>query len=119
MGARHLIGEPSLVFGPSSEDRVTAVLKERRGEQRINAGLTAFIGNATGILRDVSASGAFFWINGTHALGESVSFSMGLQTWDGEFLVRGKGVVVRTEWHGNTVGVAVRLTKTEIKRIKT
>ena len=59
-GARQLIGVPSFVFGPFSEDRLTAALTERGREQRIDAVLMAAIGNATGIMRDVSASGRSF-----------------------------------------------------------
>ncbi len=83
---------------------------ERR-DQRIDVALPVFLEDAIGVTRDVSASGVFFCISGTYAYGESISFSMGRKTESGKFMLKCRGVIVRTEWDDNTVGLAVRLTK--------
>jgi len=81
--------------------------------------MPVFLENATGVTRDMSASGAFFWISGMYALGESISFSIELQRLDGKFMLKCQGNVLRTEPRGNEVGVAVRLTKIAMEPIKT
>ena len=69
-----------------------------------------YLENATGITRDVSASGVFFWVMGTYPLGESISFSMGRIPMSEQFMLKCRGVVFRTEPRGSYVGVAVRIT---------
>jgi len=66
--------------------------------------------NATGVTRDVSASGAFFWVRGAYAIGEPISYRMGRKTEAGKSMLKCRGVVVRTEPRGDDVGVAVRVT---------
>jgi len=67
--------------------------------------------NATGVTRDMSASGAFFWISGTYAIGEEISFSIELKTAGGRMIWKCRGEVLRTEPRDDTVGVAVRITE--------
>ena len=60
---------------------MTARLAERKGMYvRARADLPMSLEKATGIARDMSAAGAFFWISGKHAIGETISFSIGLKT---------------------------------------
>jgi len=98
--------------GPWTVDdsKMTAGLPEKRRDKRINVALPVMLEDATGVTRDVSASGVYFWVNGTYALAESISFSMGRKTESGKFMLKCRGDVVRTEWGDNTVGMAVRLT---------
>jgi len=81
--------------------------------------LPVFLENATGVTRDMSASGVFFWLSGTHLVGESISFSIELQRLDGKFMLKCQGDVVRTEWGDGAHGVAVRLTKTTMEPMQT
>jgi hypothetical protein len=94
---------------------VTARLAERRNNYRVRTALPVSLESATGILRDMSASGAFFWLSGTHAIGETVSFSIGLQTSGGRTVWKCQGDVVRTEPRGTDVGVAVKITSTTVE----
>ena len=86
---------------------MTAKLPESRRDQRISTALPVFLENATGVTRDVSTSGVFFWTCGTHAVGESISFSMQVQRLEGNMMLKCRGDVVRTKPRGTHVGVAV------------
>jgi hypothetical protein len=86
---------------------MTATLPEKRRDQRIDTARPVFLENATGITRDVSASGVFFWTSGTYAPGESISFSMRVQRPEGNVMLKCRGDVVRTKPRGTHVGVAV------------
>ncbi|MDH3287535.1 MAG: PilZ domain-containing protein [Betaproteobacteria bacterium] len=97
--------------------KVTGRLAERRRNKRIDVALPVILENATGVTRDVSASGVFFWKSGTFIYGESISFSMKRKTESGKFMLKCRGVVARTEPRGNDVGVAVRITKTAMEPI--
>ena len=90
---------------------MTAKLAEKRRDYRVRTALPVSLENATGVTRDMSASGAFFWISGTHAIGESISFSLELKTAEGSTVWTCQGDVVRTEPRGNDIGVAVRITE--------
>jgi len=93
---------------------MTAKLAERRNNYRVRVALPVSLENATGIMRDMSASGAFFWTSGNHAVGDKISFAIELQ--DGTKTVwTCEGVVVRVEPHGENVGVAVRITGTTVE----
>ncbi|MDH3438494.1 MAG: PilZ domain-containing protein [Betaproteobacteria bacterium] len=94
---------------------MAAKLPEKGRDYRVHAALPVSLENATGITRDMSASGAFFWISGTHAIGESISFSIELKTTGGRMAWTCRGDVVRTEPRGTDVGVAVRITKTAVE----
>jgi hypothetical protein len=99
--------------GPWTVDdsKMTAGLPEKRRDKRIDVALPVMLEDATGVTRDVSASGAFFWVSGAYAIGEPISFSMGRKTKSGKFMLKCRGDVVRTEPRGNDVGVAVRITE--------
>jgi hypothetical protein len=90
---------------------------EKRRSNRIDVALPVILENATGVTRDVSASGVFFWKRGTFVYGESISFSMERKTESGKFMQKCQGVVARTEPRDNDVGVAVRITKTAMEPI--
>jgi hypothetical protein len=90
----------------------TARPPEKRRDRRIDIALPVILENATGVTRNVSSSGVFFWISGTYALGDVINFAMGRRTESGEFMLKCRGVVFRTEQRGNDVGVAVRVAKT-------
>lgn len=93
---------------------MTVRLKEKRKEVRLRTELPVALENATGITRDMSASGAFFWTSGNHAVGEKISFAIGLQDGKGTVWMC-EGVVVRVEPRGKDVGVAVRITSAMVQ----
>ncbi len=90
---------------------MTAKLPEKRRDQRIDTTRPVFLENATGITRDVSASGVFFWTSGTYALGKSISFAMRVQRPEGNMMLKCRGDVVRTKSRGTHVGVAVAISQ--------
>jgi len=92
---------------PNGTERIA----ERRRNKRINVALPVVLDNASGVTRDVSPSGVFFWKRGTIVYGDSVTFSMGRKTETGDFTLMCKGVVTRTEPRGSDVGVAIRITR--------
>jgi len=73
--------------------------------------LPVILANATGVTRDVSPSGVFFWKRGVFAYGDSIRFSLERQTETGRILQRCQGVVVRTDPRGDLVGVAASITE--------
>jgi hypothetical protein len=89
--------------------------REKRGNQRVHAALPVFLENATGITRDVGASGTFFWTSRTYAPGESINLTIGLKTASGRMMQRCQGAVVRTERLAHMVGVAVRIVESTIE----
>jgi len=90
---------------------MTAKLSELRKDRRVDTALPVVLENATGVTRDMSASGAFFWTSGTYAPGQSISFAVELKTAGGRMMWKCRGDVIRTEPRGNDVGVAVRITE--------
>jgi len=90
---------------------MTGRLAERRRSRRIQIALPVILDNATGITRDVSPSGVFFWKSGVFSYGDSIRFSIEKRTATGRVMQRCRGAVVRTEFHGDDVGVAVRITE--------
>ncbi len=90
---------------------MTAGQPEKRRDQRVITTLPVFLENATGVTRDVSASGVYFWTDGMCAPGEDISFSIELQTAGGRMIRKCQGEVLRAEPRGTHVGVAVRITE--------
>jgi len=90
---------------------MTEKLLERRRTRRISIALPVMLENATGVTRDVSSSGVFFWKRGVFAYGDSIRFSLARQADTGKILQRCKGVVVRTDPRGEYVGVAASITE--------
>lgn len=88
---------------------------ERRKNPRFPSSLPVVTENGAGVLRDISLSGAFFWIRGTYRPENSISFAIQLQTVGKPLLWECEGDVVRTEQHGPDVGVGVRITKTAME----
>ena len=90
----------------------TATPPEQRRDRRIDIALPVMLENAMGITRNVSSSGVFFWTSGAYDLGDVISFAMGRKTESGEFMLKCRGVVLRTEQRKNDVGLAVWVAST-------
>ena len=97
---------------------MTARLAERKSAHvRAAAGLPTSLEKATGIMRDMNAAGAFFWISGKHTVGESIGFSINLKTDWGTMAWVCHGDVVRTERRGTDIGAVVKITRTAIEPV--
>jgi hypothetical protein len=94
-----------------------AKLTKKRRHHRVNTGMRVFLKSATGVTRDMSALGVYFWISGTYAIGESISFSIELKRAGGRIMMRKcKGEVLRVERQDSSrVGVAVRITESTME----
>lgn len=95
-----------------------AIVKDHQGErteERISCGLPVDLGTATGITRDISASGVFFETDATFPLSSSVEFRVELDTPTCNRLVMCRGEIVRIEPRNKKVGVAVKITEALIE----
>lgn len=73
------------------------------------------LGMATGMTRDVSASGIFFETEASDSLGDMISFTVEFDTPGGKRMLRCQGDVVRIEPRNTGVGVAVKITESRIE----
>jgi hypothetical protein len=97
-----------------------AKLSNKRRHHRANAGMRVFLKSATGVTRDMSASGVYFWIVGTYAIGESIRFSIELKRARGRMMRKCKGEILRVERQDSSrVGLAVRITESTMVPFKT
>ena len=92
--------------------------QEKRKDERIFTALPVELGTATGITRDVSASGVFFETEATYALGSEIRFAVELGTPGGRMVLKCEGEIVRIEPREARVGVAVRIIKSTIEVVK-
>lgn len=95
-----------------------AIVKDHQGErteERISCGLAVDLGTATGITRDISASGVFFETDATYPLSSSIQFRVELDTPTCNRLVTCHGEIVRIEPRNKKVGVAVKITEASIE----
>ena len=83
--------------------------QEKRRRERVCTALPVRLGAATGITRDVSASGIFFETDAPDAVGDLISLTVELDTPRGKRMLRCKGDVVRIEPSDTRIGVAVRI----------
>jgi len=91
---------------------------ERRRDKRIDIALLVILENTTGVTRDVSASGVFFWESGTFFInGESIRFALERKIATGKLMRICRGIVVRTEPRDNDVGVAVRIIESKTQAV--
>lgn len=93
---------------------MTAKLIGRRKDLRLRTELPVSLEKATGITRDVSASCAFFWTSGNHAVGDKISFAIGLNGGSG-MVWNCEGEVMRVEPRGKDVGVAVKIIRLTVE----
>jgi len=90
-------------------------LAERRNEHRVGSARPVYLHNATGIMRDMSASGAFFWTRNKYSVGETINFSISLYTSEGRTVWKCRGDVLRTEPQERNLGIAVKITSTTVE----
>lgn len=92
--------------------------KQHRKEERVSTELPVYLGGIVGRTRDVSASGIRFETDATYALGNSISFSVEMNTSGGKMVLRCQGEVVRIEPQGKKVSVAVKITQSTLEPVK-
>jgi hypothetical protein len=92
-----------------------AVDPEKRRHQRIHIALPVFLKGTTGVTRDVSASGMFFWTAGACTPGDLIGFEVELHRPVGKMRLKCRGDIVRTESGNASVGVAVKITESEME----
>jgi hypothetical protein len=92
--------------------------RNKRREERVSTALPVDLGTATGITRDVSASGVFLETDATYALGNEISFAVELDMPGGRMMLRCEGEIVRIEPRGARVGVAVKIVESTIEPVK-
>jgi hypothetical protein len=88
---------------------------EQRREERVPTALQVRLDGATGVTRDVSASGIFFETEASYAEGSEIAFSVDLETPGGKMVLNCKGAIVRVERGQSRIGVAVRITESAIR----
>lgn len=76
------------------------------------------MGTATGITRDVSASGIFFEIDASFALDSTIGFAVEMDTPGGKIMLKCHGNIVRIEPRGSRVGVAVKIVESTMETVK-
>lgn len=89
---------------------------EKRKQQRIPIALPVFVKNMTGVTRDVSATGVFFWTGYACMTGDFIHFEVELRRPVGKMMLKCQGDVVRTEARDTTIGVAVRITQSSMEQ---
>lgn len=89
--------------------------KDKRREERVNASLPVDAGPATGVTRDVSASGMYFETDASYTVGSPVNIALSLDTPWGKVMFRCDGKIVRVESHDRKVGVAVQFIEPKLE----
>ena len=82
---------------------------EKRRKERVFTALPVNLAGASGVTRDVSASGIFFETDASYTLGNLVSFTVEFNTPGGKMLLKCRGDIVRIEPRGTQIGVAVKI----------
>jgi hypothetical protein len=83
----------------------------KRGEERVNVALPVKLDKANGLTRDISANGISFEVDANYTIGSEISFTIEVGTLVEKILLKCKGNIVRTEVHGQKMGVAVKITE--------
>lgn len=89
--------------------------RNHRAEERVTVALPVNLGTATGTTRDVSATGVYFEVDATYALGSGMDFEVELDTPGGPMRMKCRGEIVRIEPQGRRVGVAVKITESKLE----
>ena len=89
-----------------------------RKDERVSTALPVDLGTATGITKDVSASGIFFETDASYAVDSTISFTVQLDTPGGKMLLKCRGNIVRIESRGEKVGVAVKITESTMEPVQ-
>ena len=89
---------------------------EKRRHQRIHIALPVLLKSGTGVTRDISASGMFFYTAGLCTAGELIGFEVELRRPVGKMRLKCHGNVIRTESRKDDIGVAVNITDSSMEQ---
>lgn len=87
----------------------------QRSAKRVSWQAPLDLGAAKGVMRDISASGAYFETVDTYPFSSSTSFEVDIDMSDSHMRLRYIGEIVRLELRHKKVGVAVRLIEASIE----
>lgn len=91
----------------------------RRRSERVLAEMPVRVGGSLGATHDVSATGVFFEIDSSMAVGSEISFEIEMRTALGPMMMmKCSGPVVRTEQKGSRTGIAVKMTDTRMETVQ-
>jgi hypothetical protein len=90
--------------------------EDHRREERVRAALPVDLEGATGITRDVSASGIFLETDASCATGSSTSLAIDFDTPGGKMTMSCAGEIVRVEPRGTRLGIAVKILQSTLIR---
>jgi hypothetical protein len=93
----------------------TVGARKSRSEERVPAALPVHLDRATGVSRDVSASGVFFETDVNYAEGSVISFSIEVEGPEGKMMLKCQGKIVRVERRDGKVGVAARIMESKLE----
>ena len=91
---------------------------EKRREKRVAASLPVILARASGLTRDVSASGVFFETDTQFAQGSRIDITVKLTSPAGRMRLECQGEIVRVEQHGTRMGVAVKITDSVLSYVQ-
>ena len=83
---------------------------QKRREELVAASLPVALANASGMTRDVSATGIFFETEAQYSKGNTIDLTVELNTPAGKLQLKCQGEIVRVEQRDTRVGVAVKIT---------
>ncbi len=109
--------QQSIRFGFSELQQIDQSMptqNNQRLEARVRTKLPVTLGAASGLTRDISASGICFEVDTSYVLGGDISFVITLNKGTETLLLKCKGSIVRTEEHGLKKSVAVKLIESEL-----
>ena len=87
-----------------------------RREKRIPATMPVRIANAgSGVTRDISASGIFLEMESDTVPGDSIDMTLDFTTPAGKLQFNCQGVIVRVEQSGDRVGIAVKISDSQLR----
>lgn len=89
--------------------------EQRREEERVTAEMPVRLPGAMGLTRNVSTSSVYFEIEGQLVAGSEISFEIEMDTDLGQMTMKCQGRVVRTEQKGTRMGIAVKMTDTQME----
>jgi hypothetical protein len=93
---------------PKRPSRISRRPPDHRSAKRLGAALAVKLGRATGVTRDLSASGVFFETDARYRKGSRIHFEINLDTPWGRAVCDCDGKIVRVERHDGAVGIAVQ-----------
>ena len=91
--------------------------ENQRAEDRVSAAWPVDLGASTGVTCNVSASGMFFETDAPYALDNKITFAVELDAPGGKLMLRCRGIIVRLEPRENRVGVAVKITESQLEAL--